>query len=85
MASGVGKWVKGGVGSSTEPESRKRLGGLHECVEAGRGAWWSAGWQAQVRENFDDHRGIFDGSNNRQGAAALRTGGSDNAFLHRLS
>ena len=75
MESGVGKWVKGGVGSSTEPESRKRLGGLHECVEAGRGAWWSAGWQAQVRENFDDHRGVLDGREEGQRPAALWAGG----------
>ncbi len=52
-----------------------RLGCLQERVEAGRGLWWSAGGQAQVRENLDDHGGIFDSRQERQGPAALWTGG----------
>ncbi len=67
---------KGGV--SAQKLNRKtggRLGCLHERVEAARDSWWRARGQAQVRENLGDHRGIFDGRNNRQGATALRTGG----------
>ncbi len=31
--------------------------------------------QAQMGEALDDHRGLFDGGNERQGAATVRTGG----------
>ena len=52
-----------------------RLGCLQERVEAAWGFWWGAGGQAQVRENLDDHGGIFNGGEKRQGTAALGTGG----------
>ncbi len=42
------------------------LGCLQELVETGRCPGWSAGGQAQVRENLDDHRGLFDGGDDRQ-------------------
>ena len=32
---------------------------MEERVEAGRGFWWGTGGQAQVAENLDDDRGIF--------------------------
>jgi len=48
-------------------------GRLQELVDTGRGPRWGAGGQAQVRENLDDHGGIFNGGDERQGAAALRT------------
>ncbi len=66
---------RGSVGSDTEPESWEGLGCLPERVEPGRGAWWGSGGQAQVGENLDDHRGVFNGREEGQGAAALRTGG----------
>ncbi len=71
----VGTGQKGRVGPGTEPAARVGLRGLEECVEAGWGFGWGAGRQAQVAENLDDHRGIFNGGNDRQGAAALRTDG----------
>jgi len=38
-----------------------------------------------VRENLDDHGGIFNGGDERQGPAALRTGGHvDLEQLNRL-
>ncbi len=52
-----------------------RLGCLHERVEADRGFWWGAGGQSQMGENLGHHRGIFDGCQERQGPATLRTGG----------
>ncbi len=58
---------KESVGSGTEPESRLGLGCLQERVEAGGGS----GRQAQVRENLDDHRGIFDSREDGQRATAL--------------
>jgi len=36
------------------------LGCEKEVVEASWGARWRTGGQAQMRENLDDHRGIFD-------------------------
>ncbi len=48
---------------------------MQERVEVAWGFWWSARGHAQVRENLDDHGGIFKGGDKRQGAAALRTGG----------
>ncbi len=72
---GRGTGQRGSVGSKTEPESWEGLGCLQEGVEAGRGAWWGSGRQAQVGENLDDYGRIFDGRQERQGAAALGTGG----------
>ena len=68
-------WEKGECRSKTEPESREGLGCLHERVEASRGFWWGTGGQAQVAENLADDRGIFNGREDSQRAAALRTGG----------
>jgi len=64
----------------TEPASRVGLGCLEDCVDAGRGSWWSAGGQARLAQNFDDDGGVFDALSRRgredgQGAAALRIGG----------
>ena len=58
----------------TQPESRVGLGCLEECLEAGRGFWWGAGWYPQVGENLAGHGGIFDSRQDGQGAPALRTG-----------
>ena len=44
------------------------LGGLHECVETGWGAWRGAAGQAEVRENLAEHRGILD----RRAVSAIR-------------
>ncbi len=60
------------VGSGPEPESGG-LGCLQERVEAGWGSWWGPGGQAQVAQNLADHRGLFNGGDDRQGAATVRT------------
>jgi hypothetical protein len=70
----LGTGQRKSVGSGTEPESRVGLGCLQELVETGRCPGWSAGGQAQVRENLGKHGGLFDGRDEGQGAAALRTG-----------
>lgn len=64
------------AGSSGDPDSGEGLGGLHEGGETGRGWWERAARQAQVGENFENHRGIFDRREEGQRAAALRTGGN---------
>ncbi len=51
------------------------LGGLQQSVEASWSLWWGTSRQAQVRENLNYHGGIFNGRDEGQGAAALRTGG----------
>lgn len=50
------------------------LGGLHERVETGRGAWWGTTRQAEVGENLADHRGVFDRGEDGQRATALWAG-----------
>ena len=46
---------------------------LGQPLEAARGqARWCPGRQTQVGEESRNHRGIFDGGNDLQGAAALR-------------
>ena len=59
---GLGKWAKG-ICRLQELiwNSVGGLGCLEACVEAGRSFWWGAGGQAQMAENLDDHRGIFNG------------------------
>ena len=52
-----------------------RLGCLEEFVDAGRGSWWGASGQPQVGENLSDHGGLFNGGEDGQRTAALRTGG----------
>jgi len=72
----AGELGKGGVSAQElNRNSGRRLGCLHERVEASRGSWWSAGGQAQVRENLGNHGGIFKGGEDGQRAAALWTGG----------
>ena len=68
---------EGVPGSGAEPEARVGLGRLQELVDTGRCSWWRARGQAQVRENLDDHCGIFNGRDECQGAAELRTGGAN--------
>lgn len=51
------------------------LGGVEECVEVRGCPGWRAGGQAQMRENLDDHGGIFNGGEDGQGASALRARG----------
>ena len=79
MSLHCGVWAvalgKGGVSAQKLNRSWEGLGCLQERVEAGRGAWWGSGRQAQVGENLDDDGRIFDGRQERQGAAALGTGG----------
>ena len=53
----------------------ERLGGLQEWVEVGRGLGWGAAGQAQVCEHLADHRRVFDGCDERQGPATVRTVG----------
>jgi len=75
---GVLSWKlgKGSVSApGTEPESRVALGCVEEFVDAGRGFGWGTGGQAQVAQHLDDHRRVFDGGDERQLTAALRTGG----------
>ena len=54
---------------------RVRLGCLQELVDASRGLWWGVGGQPQVAQHLDDHRGICNGRDEREGAAALWAGG----------
>ncbi len=63
------------VGSGTEPESRVVLGRLKELTGAAQAPRWRASGQAQMGENLDDHRGLFDGGDERQGATTVGTGG----------
>ena len=62
---------------------------LEECIEAGRGFWWRASRQAQVAQNLDDHRGLFNGRQDGQRAAALwargEVDGEDEAFFSLTS
>ena len=56
----LGKWAKGIC--RLQELTWNPVGGLgclEACVEAGRSFWWGAGGQAQVAENLDDDRGIF--------------------------
>ena len=72
----MGQWAKGG--GRLQALNRNPVEGsscLEECVEAGRGFWWGTGGQAQVAENLDDDGRIFNGGEDGQRAAALRTGG----------
>ena len=72
----AGEKGKGSVSAQElNRNSGGRLGCLQERVEAGWGFWWRAGGQPQVREHFADHRGIVNGGEDGQGAAALGTGG----------
>ena len=50
-------------------------GRLKGGAELRRGPGWGSGGQPQMGEDLDNHRRIFDGGNERQGAAALRPGG----------
>ena len=50
-------------------------GGLKERVVLHRGTGWGFGRQAQMGEDLDDHRGLFDGGDERHRAAAVETGG----------
>ncbi len=52
----------------------RKLGYLHERVEASRGSWWRASGQAQVCENFGNHGRIFNSREDGQGATALWAG-----------
>ncbi len=70
MACGLGQGAP--VGSGTEPASYVGLGCLEEFFDASRGFWWGTGGQAQVAENLDDDRGIFNGRQDGQRAAEKR-------------
>ena len=59
-AEGLASWV---VSSRL-----KEWGGLH------RRMGWGFGGQGQMGEDFDNHRGIFDGGNERDQAATVGTG-----------
>jgi len=73
---GWGTGQGGSVGAKPEPDFRRgSLGCLEECVEARGCPGWRASGQAQVAKNLADDRGIFNGRQDDQGAAALRTGG----------
>ncbi len=50
-------------------------GCLKEIAGPSRGTGWGAGGQSQMGENLDEHGGIFDSRQERQGPATLRTGG----------
>ena len=51
--------------------SRVGSGRLKKRVGLYRRAGWSSGGQAQMSEDLGNHRGIYDGGDNRQGAATL--------------
>lgn len=66
LVAGRGEKGKGSLSVRTQNQKRGgRLGGLEQAVETSWGPWWGAARQAQVRENLDDHRGIFDRRNER--------------------
>src|SRR5918999_519055 len=53
--------------------NRFRLSGRLEKIEPlRRGAWRGAGRQAEMAEDFDNHRRIFDRCDDLQGSAAVR-------------
>ncbi len=49
--------------------SRVESGRLKEIAGPRRRTVWGSGGQAQVGENLDDHRRLFDGGDDGQGAA----------------
>jgi hypothetical protein len=49
-------------------------GRLKGGAELRRGPGWGSGGQTQVGEDLGNHHGIFNGSDDRQGVAALRIG-----------
>lgn len=49
-------------------------GCLKEIGGPGRRTGWGSVGQPQMGENLGDHRGVFDGEDERQGAATVRTG-----------
>ncbi len=49
-------------------------GRLKERGGPGRRTGWSFGGQAQMGEDFDNHRGVFDGGDERHRAATVGTG-----------
>ena len=61
-----------GISSAVEPLCLGEGSGRLEEIGSARGrARWRAGRQAQVGEDSDHHRGIFDRSDDLQAAAAL--------------
>ena len=76
-----GVWrVRGSVGSEIERYGSgfKRVsvgsGRVKKRVGLDRRTGWGSGGQAQMSEDLGNHRWIYDGGDNRQGAATLRTG-----------
>ena len=60
MGWGLGHWAKGICRlQALNRNPVGGLGGLQECVEAGRSFWWGAGGQAEVAQNLADHGGVF--------------------------
>jgi len=64
--------------------NRREADGIGSWMGSGRlkervSLWWCTGWgfggQAQMGENFDNHRGLFDGGDMRHQATTLETNG----------
>ena len=72
----MGNWTKGMYRFGQGLENGGRLGCLQQAAETGWGPWWGASGYPQVRENLDDHFGIFDSREDGQRATALWTGGN---------
>ena len=69
-----GELGKGSVSAQALNRKPGGLGCLQERVEASRGSGWRAGGP-QVAQNLADHGGVFNGGEDGQDPAALRTGG----------
>ena len=64
------------IGSGIEPDGigpRVESGCLKEVTGPSRGTGRGSEGQSQMGENLAKHRGIFDGGDDRQGAAAVRS------------
>ncbi len=76
MACWVGAGQRGIVGLGAEPEyigSRVESGRLKESECPRRRTGLGSGGQPQMGENLGSRPGIFDGGDDRQGAATVRT------------
>ena len=74
MSEGQGRLSAQGL-NRMESALGRASGRLKECEELRRGPGWGSGGQPQMDEDLGHHGGLFDGGHERQGAAALRTGG----------
>jgi hypothetical protein len=66
-------WLRNGVGWR-RIGSQVGSGRVKKRIGLYRGTGWGSLGQAQMSEDLGDHRWIYDGGDNRQGSATLRTG-----------